>query len=212
MTAAPPTPARSMSVTSAPSWAPASAASYPPGPPPSTAMLCLRSNSKAMAPILSDQGSPFSPAALPRPAGRTTHGGCRTVRNAGAGASQSPRRRDAPRGGGRDGAERNHALCQPRRAPQGGARKTNAAARETNAGPRKTNIRVVSMASEDAAHPFDDPAADPFDIARIAAQQIAERTGVEHHDIALTLGSGWGKAADLIGETVATVPAADILG
>ena len=68
------------------------------------------------------------------------------------------------------------------------------------------------MASEDAAHPFDDPAADPFDIARIAAQQLAERTGVEHHDIALTLGSGWGKAADLIGETVATVPAADILG
>jgi purine-nucleoside phosphorylase len=68
------------------------------------------------------------------------------------------------------------------------------------------------MASEDAAHPFDDPTADPVEIARIAAEQIAERTGVEHHDIALTLGSGWGKAADLIGETVAVVPATDILG
>jgi purine-nucleoside phosphorylase len=68
------------------------------------------------------------------------------------------------------------------------------------------------MASEDLANPFDGPAADPFEIARIAAEQIAERTGVEHHDIALTLGSGWGKAADLIGETTASVPATDIVG
>ena len=68
------------------------------------------------------------------------------------------------------------------------------------------------MAPEDAAHPFDDPSADPFEIARSAARLIAERTGVERHDIALTLGSGWGKAADLIGETVASVPATDIPG
>ena len=68
------------------------------------------------------------------------------------------------------------------------------------------------MASEDLANPFDDPTVDPFEIARIAAEQIAERTGVEHHDIALTLGSGWGKAADLIGETTASVPATDIVG
>ena len=44
-TAEPPTPARSMSVTSAPSRAPARAASYPPGPPPRTAIRCVRSNS-----------------------------------------------------------------------------------------------------------------------------------------------------------------------
>jgi hypothetical protein len=44
-TADPPTPARSMSVTSAPSWAPAIAASYPPGPPPRTPIRCFRSNS-----------------------------------------------------------------------------------------------------------------------------------------------------------------------
>ncbi len=68
------------------------------------------------------------------------------------------------------------------------------------------------MASDDAAHPFDDPAADPFEIARIAAEQIAERTGVDRHDIALTLGSGWGRAADLIGETTASFPAAEVLG
>ncbi len=61
------------------------------------------------------------------------------------------------------------------------------------------------------AHPLDAPA-DPFDVARQAAAQIAEKTGVEHHDIALTLGSGWAKAADIIGETTATVPATDIVG
>ena len=61
-------------------------------------------------------------------------------------------------------------------------------------------------------NPLDDPAVDPFDIARTAAAEIAEKTGVEHHDIALTLGSGWGRAADLIGETTATVPAHEITG
>ncbi|HEY4267764.1 MAG TPA: purine-nucleoside phosphorylase [Galbitalea sp.] len=66
--------------------------------------------------------------------------------------------------------------------------------------------------TDHAAHPLDDPDVDPFDIARQAAEQIAERTGVASHDIALTLGSGWGKAADLIGKTTATVPAAEIIG
>ncbi|WP_458859398.1 nucleoside phosphorylase-I family protein, partial [Mycobacteroides abscessus] len=32
------------------------------------------------------------------------------------------------------------------------------------------------------------------------------------HDIALTLGSGWGKAADLIGETVSEIPASEVPG
>jgi purine-nucleoside phosphorylase len=59
---------------------------------------------------------------------------------------------------------------------------------------------------------LDDPAADPFEIAAEAAAQIAELTGVARHDIALTLGSGWGSAADLIGETVATIPATDVVG
>jgi purine-nucleoside phosphorylase len=61
-------------------------------------------------------------------------------------------------------------------------------------------------------NPLDDPAADPFEIARRAAAQLAEATGVDRHDIALTLGSGWAQAADLIGETTATVPATDIVG
>ncbi len=63
-----------------------------------------------------------------------------------------------------------------------------------------------------ADNPLDDPNADPFEIARAAAADIARLTGVERHDIALTLGSGWGKAADLVGETVATVPATEVSG
>lgn len=62
------------------------------------------------------------------------------------------------------------------------------------------------------AHPLDDRSVDPKEVARQAAAQIAEKTGVAHHDIALTLGSGWGKAADVIGETVAEIPATDIIG
>ncbi len=61
-------------------------------------------------------------------------------------------------------------------------------------------------------HPLDDPAADPFAVAADAAADIARLTGVERHDIALTLGSGWGRAAELIGETVATVPATEVAG
>lgn len=53
---------------------------------------------------------------------------------------------------------------------------------------------------------------DPFELAARAAAVIAERTGVERHDLALVLGSGWGGAADLIGETVAEVPATEVPG
>src|SRR3954469_16078474 len=67
------------------------------------------------------------------------------------------------------------------------------------------------MAS-DQGNPLDDPAADPFAIAKQAPAQLADATGVERHDVALTLGSGWAKAADLIGETTATIPATEIVG
>ena len=62
------------------------------------------------------------------------------------------------------------------------------------------------------ANPLDEPQTDPFEVARIAAAEIAEQTGVPHHDVALTLGSGWGKAAELIGETTHTIPAQEITG
>jgi purine-nucleoside phosphorylase len=61
-------------------------------------------------------------------------------------------------------------------------------------------------------NPLDDPTADPFAIAAEAAADIARETGVAQHDIALTLGSGWGKAAELIGETTAVVSATDVTG
>ncbi|GLJ78418.1 purine-nucleoside phosphorylase [Microbacterium imperiale] len=66
--------------------------------------------------------------------------------------------------------------------------------------------------SDTFAHPLDDPAADPLEVARQAAADIARITGVERHDIALTLGSGWGRAAELIGETTATIAATDVTG
>lgn len=68
------------------------------------------------------------------------------------------------------------------------------------------------MSARPATNPLDDQAADPFEIARTAAEQLAAATGVERHDIALTLGSGWGAAAELLGETVAVVPASEIVG
>ncbi len=57
-----------------------------------------------------------------------------------------------------------------------------------------------------------DQAADPMDVARAAAEQLAERTGAARHDVALVLGSGWGPAADLLGRTLAEVDATDLDG
>jgi purine-nucleoside phosphorylase len=59
---------------------------------------------------------------------------------------------------------------------------------------------------------IDDPATDPREPARRAAARLAELTGVDRHDVALVLGSGWGPTADLLGETVAEVPAAQVPG
>ncbi|MGA7149371.1 MAG: purine-nucleoside phosphorylase [Microbacterium sp.] len=66
--------------------------------------------------------------------------------------------------------------------------------------------------SDTTGNPLEDPSADPFEIAAAAAGDIARLTGVERHDIALTLGSGWGKAAELIGETTVTFPATEVTG
>ena len=53
---------------------------------------------------------------------------------------------------------------------------------------------------------------DPIALAEAAAAELARLTGVAQHDIALTLGSGWGGAADILGETVAEVPAEQVPG
>jgi len=61
-------------------------------------------------------------------------------------------------------------------------------------------------------HPLYEEGVNPFEFAEKAAQTIAAKSGVPRHDIALTLGSGWSKAADLIGETVSEIPANEIPG
>jgi purine-nucleoside phosphorylase len=53
---------------------------------------------------------------------------------------------------------------------------------------------------------------DPFDRAQSAARALAKATGVERHDVAVVLGSGWRPAADRLGEAVAEVAAADLGG
>jgi purine-nucleoside phosphorylase len=68
------------------------------------------------------------------------------------------------------------------------------------------------MSDVTPAPDLDDPATDPFDVARAAAAYIAQATGVARHDVLLVLGSGWGGAADLLGETVAEVPSHEIPG
>lgn len=68
------------------------------------------------------------------------------------------------------------------------------------------------MSDVTPAPDLDDPATDPFDVARAAAAYIARATGVDRHDVLLVLGSGWGGAADLLGETVAEVPSHEIPG
>ena len=50
------------------------------------------------------------------------------------------------------------------------------------------------------------------EFAAEAAATLAAATGVDTHDIALVLGSGWGGAADLIGEEAGRVDAAEIPG
>jgi len=61
-------------------------------------------------------------------------------------------------------------------------------------------------------HPLDNKATSPFEVAQEAAAQLAEKSRISSHRIALTLGSGWAKAADLIGETVSEIPATEITG
>ena len=52
----------------------------------------------------------------------------------------------------------------------------------------------------------------PYEAAAEAAVVLAEKTGVEHHDIALVMGSGWLPAVDALGEAVAEIDIADLPG
>ncbi|HZQ31606.1 MAG TPA: purine-nucleoside phosphorylase [Mycobacterium sp.] len=50
------------------------------------------------------------------------------------------------------------------------------------------------------------------DVAKRAAAAIAERTGIDQHDVAVVLGSGWAPAATALGSPTATVPMAELAG
>ncbi|MBO9568757.1 MULTISPECIES: purine-nucleoside phosphorylase [Cellulomonas] len=75
-----------------------------------------------------------------------------------------------------------------------------------------TDVSPAHDLTGGAVPDLDDPTTDPFEVARRAAEVIAARTGVERHDVALVLGSGWGGAADLLGETVAELPSHEVPG
>ncbi len=53
---------------------------------------------------------------------------------------------------------------------------------------------------------------DPATEARRAAAALAERTGVDAHDVAVVLGSGWAPAASQLGDPTAVVPMAELPG
>src|ERR1700730_2208330 len=54
--------------------------------------------------------------------------------------------------------------------------------------------------------------ADPFGEARAAAARLAEISGIDRHDVAVVLGSGWIPAADRMGQVVAEWPMVDLGG
>ncbi|MFO7278776.1 MAG: purine-nucleoside phosphorylase [Thermoanaerobacterales bacterium] len=56
------------------------------------------------------------------------------------------------------------------------------------------------------------PPTDPFDLAQRAAADLARATGVERHDVAVVLGSGWRPAADRMGEVVRELATTDLPG
>jgi purine-nucleoside phosphorylase len=53
---------------------------------------------------------------------------------------------------------------------------------------------------------------DPAELARTAAAVLADKTGVERHDLAIVLGSGWTPAADAFGTPTAEVEVTDLPG
>jgi purine-nucleoside phosphorylase len=56
------------------------------------------------------------------------------------------------------------------------------------------------------------PNPSPYELAKQAAAVLAEKTGIERHDVALVLGSGWLPAVDALGEATAEVATTDLPG
>lgn len=60
--------------------------------------------------------------------------------------------------------------------------------------------------------PETQPQSTPYDQAQAAAARLAELTGIESHDVALVLGSGWLPAVDALGEATAEIATTDLPG
>lgn len=52
----------------------------------------------------------------------------------------------------------------------------------------------------------------PYDAAREAAEVLREKTGIDRHDVALVMGSGWLPAAEALGDALAEVTTTDLPG
>lgn len=57
-----------------------------------------------------------------------------------------------------------------------------------------------------------DAPSDPYAVAAAAATRLRDLTGIDRHDVAVVLGSGWQPAADLFGETDIELPTTDLPG
>lgn len=57
-----------------------------------------------------------------------------------------------------------------------------------------------------------DTSTDPYALAQDAAARLRELTGVDRHDVALVMGSGWVPAADMLGETVTELSVTELPG
>ena len=56
------------------------------------------------------------------------------------------------------------------------------------------------------------PPTEPYALARLAAEALAERTGVLRHDVFVVLGSGWGQAADALGTPTSSFSSSEVPG
>ncbi|MGQ7787149.1 purine-nucleoside phosphorylase [Nesterenkonia sp. K-15-9-6] len=68
------------------------------------------------------------------------------------------------------------------------------------------------VAHEPDLTPTNDPTAPANKLAEQAASVLLERAGVDAFDLACTLGSGWGEAAEQLGEQIAEISADDVPG
>ena len=114
-------------------------------------------------------------------------------------------RRRAPHGQPLDGVDHrvDVADLQPRTTRRG----SRVWSIRTTWSPRHSMVRIAEdRRIHDVPH-----RPDPFALAARAADALADRTGAARHDVAVVLGSGWGRCADVLGAGP-TIAVADLPG